>query len=284
MYGSQGMQMTPIPAFGDKAPYMQLGNTTQAMHTTYNPSDRNKYYSMPAESRAKSMGCVNYPNCDINEIVDTFPKGDTAIVVDSKIPKDNLFLNQFKANGGQLPQYGLGSWLKENAGAVGTIAGAGLGLALAPVTGGASLLAAGALGSQIGGTIGGVVQKDAEQDINQAELDRQQSINTALNAYNNKQQLNPMYGANFANGGMLNSYACGGKVYGCGGKMKANGGQLGNDNGAAQMTKGLDGITVYPKSAGTHETSATNGIPIGNKGLVEGSEVRFGKYVFSNKF
>jgi len=61
-----------------------------------------------------------------------------------------------------LEQYGLGSWLKKNAGTIGTVAGMGAGLLLAPATGGASLLAAGALGSSIGGSIGGAVQKNEE--------------------------------------------------------------------------------------------------------------------------
>ena len=63
-----------------------------------------------------------------------------------------------------VPQYGLGSWLKENAGTIGSVAGMGLGALLAPATGGASLLAAASLGSTLGGSLGGMVQKDAEQD------------------------------------------------------------------------------------------------------------------------
>ena len=62
----------------------------------------------------------------------------------------------------------------------------------------------------------------------------------------------------------------------------ADGGQL-NDNGAAQMTKGLDNITVYA-NGGTHEQNSNGGIPIGKKGLVEQGEVRYKNYIFSNKF
>jgi len=200
--------------------------------------------------------------------------------------QNNAGMNPYLYN--SLPQYGLGSWLGENAGAVGTAAGWGLGAALAPFTGGASLLAAGAAGSAIGGAIGGAVQKghekndnDAQQSENIAMQQQQMDIKNATSNY--QAQQHPMYGTNFAMGGFMpnvNTW----QYSNVGGINYENGGQLGNDNNAAQMTKGLDNITVYPKSAGSHQTSSTNGIPIGNKGLVEGGETRVGKYIFSNRF
>lgn len=95
----------------------------------------------------------------------------------------------------QYPQYGFGSWLKENAGGVGTIVGSGLGM----------LIGNPMLGASIGGSIGGAVQqKNAMEVANQEQADllaKQTGIQTALT---NAQNMNlPTYGANFANGGKL---------------------------------------------------------------------------------
>lgn len=185
-----------------------------------------------------------------------------------------------------LPQYGLGSWLAENAGTIGSVAGGIIG----SVIPGAGT----ALGASIGGGLGSLItnshnQGEAnDQKAQQIAMQQQQlSTQNAMNNYNAQQR--PMYGANFAMGGFMpnvNTWQysnVGGINYACGGKM-ANGGQLGNDNNAAQMTKGLDNITVYPKSAGTHEDSKYSGIKVGNKGLTEGGETRVNGYIFSNRF
>ena len=193
--------------------------------------------------------------------------------------QNNAGMNPYLYN--SLPQYGLGSWLGENAGAIGSVAG-GIGGFLIGGPAGA------ALGSSALGGIGGMITKGHEQ----GEANDQQAANVAMqqhqmdikNATSNYQaQQHPMYGTNFAMGGFMpnvNTW----QYSNVGGINYENGGQLGNDNNAAQMTKGLDNITVYPKSAGSHQTSSTNGIPIGNKGLVEGGETRVGKYIFSNRF
>lgn len=199
-----------------------------------------------------------------------------------------------------LPQYGLGSWLAENAGTIGSVAGGIIG----SVIPGAGT----ALGASIGGGLGSLItnshnQGEAnDQKAEQVAMQQQQlSTQNAINNYNAKQR--PMYGANFAMGGFMpnvNTWQysnVGGMNYACGGKM-SNGGYLmsgrpmatvesnntSNDNGAAQMTKGLDNITVYPKSAGTHEDSKYSGIKVGNKGLTEGGETRVNGYIFSNRF
>lgn len=96
----------------------------------------------------------------------------------------------------QYPQYGFGSWLKENAGMVGTIAGGGLGM----------LIGNPMLGASIGGSIGGAVQQKTAMEVaNQEQADllaKQTGIQTALT---NAQNMNlPTYGANFATGGNLN--------------------------------------------------------------------------------
>lgn len=184
--------------------------------------------------------------------------------------QNNAGMNPYLYN--SLPQYGLGSWLAENAGTIGSIGGGIVG-SIIPGAGTA-------LGAAIGGGLGSMItnthnQGEAnDQKAEQVAMQEQQmSIQNAMNNYNAQQH--PMYGTNFAMGGMLNSYACGGKF--------ANGGQIGNDNKAAQMTKGLDNITVYPKSAGSHQSNPLGGITVGKYGQTEGSEVRVGKYVFSNR-
>ena len=202
--------------------------------------------------------------------------------------QNNAGMNPYLYN--SMPQYGLGSWLAENAGTIGTVAGAGLGMLLGP----AGSLAGASLGASLGSSIGGAVtnahnQGDANaQQAEQVQLQQQQmSTQNAMNNY--KAQEHPMYGANFAMGGFMpnvNTWQysnVGGMNYKCGGQM-ANGGQIGNDNGAAQMTKGLDNITVYPKSAGSHQSNPRGGITIGKYGQTEGGETRIGKYIFSNRF
>jgi hypothetical protein len=198
-----------------------------------------------------------------------------------------------------LPQYGLGSWLAENAGTIGSVAGGIIG----SVIPGAGT----ALGASIGGGLGSLItnshnQGEAnDQKAEQVAMQQQQlSTQNAINNYNAQQR--PMYGANFAMGGFMpnvNTWQysnVGGMNYACGGKM-ANGGYLmsgrpmatvennntSNDNGAAQMTKGLDNITVYPSSSGSHETNKNGGVKVGNYGSVEKNEVRFGKYIFSDR-
>jgi len=58
---------------------------------------------------------------------------------------------------------------------------------------------------------------------------------------------------------------------------KANGGPL-----DADIAKYNKDITYYA-NGGTHEQNPLGGIPIGNKGLVEQDEFRFGDYIFSNR-
>lgn len=198
--------------------------------------------------------------------------------------QNNAGMNPYLYN--SLPQYGLGSWLAENAGTIGSVAGGAIGTLIAPGVGTA-------LGASIGGGLGGMVtnahnQGDANaQQAEQVQLQQHQiDVQNAMENY--KAQEHPMYGTNFAMGGFMpnvNTWQysnVGGINYACGGKM-ANGGQIGNDNGAAQMTKGLDNITVYPSSSGSHESNKNGGITIGNFGQVEKNEVRFGKYIFSDR-
>ena len=207
--------------------------------------------------------------------------------------QNNAGMNPYLYN--SLPQYGLGSWLAENAGTIGSVAGGAIGTLIAPGVGTA-------LGASIGGGLGGMVtnaHNQGDANAQQADANAQQAEQVQLQQHqidvqnameNYKAQEHPMYGTNFAMGGFMpnvNTWQysnVGGMNYKCGGKMYSHGGQLGNDNRAAQMTKGLDNITVYPKSAGSHQSNPRGGITIGKYGQTEGSEVRFGKYIFSNKF
>lgn len=58
---------------------------------------------------------------------------------------------------------------------------------------------------------------------------------------------------------------------------KANGGYL-------EESRYNQDVTTYASGGSTHETSPYGGIPIGNKGSVESGEVRYGDYIFSDRF
>ena len=218
IYGKSGMRMLPIPAFGSPAPYVQQGNTFLAQHVTPpNKQDRNVLYDMPADKRYASMGCTNYRDCDMKQLTDTFQNPDTVIVADSRTPKDAQFLQQFN-NEVTLPQYGLGSWLKENAGGIGTALGTvgglaatalipGVGAALAP-----SIIAA---GSSIGGAIGGNIQQNNATNVAQTEQQNQLDTQAALANYYSTSANNPIYTTSFKNGGtMAPTSSVGGRVFG----------------------------------------------------------------------
>ena len=165
-----------------------------------------------------------------------------------------------------LPQYGLGSWLGENAGTIGSVAGAGL--SLIPGVGPLLGAAAGAAGNMIGGSYA-TKQQEAERAKLVAEQEAQQKFavgqQNAMAQY--QSQANPMYGAVFA----------------CGGKM-ANGGVVGSNAGnqLVQDAKGLNDITVFA-NGGSHENNIKGGITLGNRAQVEQNEVRFGDYIFSDR-
>jgi hypothetical protein len=56
------------------------------------------------------------------------------------------------------------------------------------------------------------------------------------------------------------------------------------DGGYLEQTRYNPDITAYNSGGSTHETSPYGGIPIGNKGSVESGEVRYGDYIFSDRF
>jgi hypothetical protein len=108
LYGWPGYSLNPIPAFGQSAPE---ANDT-AIHITYGATPKSSEYeghSEPAEfnrrnaaykknssMRYLSYGCTNAQGEAIECLENTFPKGDTAIYVDSRFNRDSKFLSRFK--------------------------------------------------------------------------------------------------------------------------------------------------------------------------------------------
>lgn len=90
IYGEAGFRLQPVPAFGEAAPKAK----DIATHVTY-PGDfeeRNPLYTQIAKNRYASYGCINCRKPDINYLTDRFKKGDTTMVIDSKIKRDANFL------------------------------------------------------------------------------------------------------------------------------------------------------------------------------------------------
>lgn len=103
-----------------------------------------------------------------------------------------------------LPQYGMGDWLQQNAGMVGTVVGTGAGLALAPLTGGASMALSG-VGSQIGNSIQGNYEQEQAMDDAIAQNQANNKLTTARSKVNQAQMSQRGSGLQgFANGGDLN--------------------------------------------------------------------------------
>jgi lipoprotein-anchoring transpeptidase ErfK/SrfK len=90
IYGQPGFHLQPVPAFGEPAPKAK----DIATHVTYPGEfeERNPLYAQKSENRYASYGCVNCRKPDINYLTDRFKKGDTTMVIDSKIKRDANFL------------------------------------------------------------------------------------------------------------------------------------------------------------------------------------------------
>jgi LysM repeat protein len=95
IYGKAGFNLNPISAFGEPAPEAK----STAIHVIY-PKDykrRMKIMAGPGEKRNASYGCTNMYGQDIDCLTgQLFPKGDTTIIVDTRIPKDNRFIQSFQ--------------------------------------------------------------------------------------------------------------------------------------------------------------------------------------------
>lgn len=105
----------------------------------------------------------------------------------------------------QLEQYGLGSWLKKNAGVIGTVVGAGAGMLLGP----AGSMAGASLGASIGGSVGGAVTNNYNQD---QAIAAQNAQNKQTNAYTQAQNQLQMLQGNTPQETMGVVRRCGGKL------------------------------------------------------------------------
>ena len=101
IYGSPGYNLNPLgfPGFG----VPQASGL--AMHNTYDPAVRNKYYTQSAQNRNQSYGCINCRPKDLNKIKQDFPQGDTLLVIDSKKGQTLKSLG-IKQNGGNINNTG----------------------------------------------------------------------------------------------------------------------------------------------------------------------------------
>jgi len=112
LYGEKGFRMNPIPAFGKPAPVAPPG---LAQHVTFGKTEdpaeyrrREALYNQSPAARATSYACVNCRKPNLDYLVNTFPQGDTTMVIDSRRAADaNLLKNRFnkKAYGGENDDY-----------------------------------------------------------------------------------------------------------------------------------------------------------------------------------
>jgi hypothetical protein len=88
IYGQPGFRLNPVAAFGEPAARAK----DIAQHVTYDFEKRNPLYAQASNKRYASYGCINCRKPDINYMTDRFKKGDTTMVIDSKIKRDADFL------------------------------------------------------------------------------------------------------------------------------------------------------------------------------------------------
>ena len=91
IFGAPGFHLNPIAAFGNPA----AASKAVAIHNTYAPEVRNKYYDMSPDQRYRSYGCINCKKPDVMDLARTFPQGDTVLVLDpAKNAKDRRYLQK----------------------------------------------------------------------------------------------------------------------------------------------------------------------------------------------
>lgn len=96
IYGSPGVKLQPVAAFGSPAP---LVNNKKAisLHTVYDAANRDPLFNKSASQRYASYGCINYKPDAIKSLTSNYSKGDTTIIVDSKNAFDANLVNRLKA-------------------------------------------------------------------------------------------------------------------------------------------------------------------------------------------
>ena len=104
-YGGMVSSLKPIEAFGQVKPNAK----DLALHRVYsdnsaNPNDveylnrMSKLNSKSTKDNYASYGCINCSKESYLELQKNFPKGDTVLVLDSKLPVDSKLLQKVKKN------------------------------------------------------------------------------------------------------------------------------------------------------------------------------------------
>lgn len=107
IYGRPGFKLDPIAAFGEPAPlavslaqHAYYGINPNPGQEGYDPAEgkrRLRIMAGPGEKRNASYGCTNMYGQDIDCLTgQLFPKGDTTIIVDTRIPKDKRFIQSIQ--------------------------------------------------------------------------------------------------------------------------------------------------------------------------------------------
>ena len=107
IYGKPGFKLDPIAAFGQPAPlavslaqHTMYGTNPNPGQEGYDPAEgkrRLRIMAGPGEKRNASYGCTNMYGQNIDCLTgQLFPKGDTTIIVDTRIPKDKRFIQSIQ--------------------------------------------------------------------------------------------------------------------------------------------------------------------------------------------
>lgn len=206
----------------------------------------------------------------------------------------------------------------------GALSGAATGASIGSFAGPVGTAVGGVVGGVAGAVGGFFKSKKAEDKINYQENQLQEMRTDQIYSTDAKRRLKAVgpgysYTPTFAKGGMLDSYAKGGIRIEPSkrGTFKAQATKMGmgvqeaaskilnapegeytptmrkkanfaknfaKANGGSFMPINNEDITLFNSDGSTHEQSPYGGIPIGGKGVVEDGEVRYGDYIFSNRF
>ena len=90
IYGMSGFNLQGIEGFNMQKPTIK----GTAVHKTYDKKERDKLYN--SNTPWGSYGCTNMPDGEMQCLTNDFPKGDTMVVVDSKMPNGQQFINSMK--------------------------------------------------------------------------------------------------------------------------------------------------------------------------------------------
>lgn len=123
IYGWPGFQMNPISAYGQPAPqaeglaahiiYGAPPKPGSGLKSHSDPKEfarRNQMFAAPGNNRYMSWGCTNMKGETVDCATQMFPRGDTAVYIDSRNPADLQYIKQMQSqkNGGST--YSAGVW------------------------------------------------------------------------------------------------------------------------------------------------------------------------------